>query len=182
MFSVYVDADSFPGVLLDIVIRRIVKEDEKIEKAVFVSDRVVPAVRDAVEQNTHRKREEARKRGVTDPLLLRKIRSRMSYVVVPSGPDSADNAIFDMAAAPALCLTHDIPLASRLAAKGITVIDDRGHIYTSDNVGERLSSRNFFTYMRECGIMSERTQPLKSSDVNAFASSFDSVILALGRI
>jgi len=176
MFNVYVDADSFPRELLSIVLRRLVKESVSIGEAVFVSDRVIPAVRDTAEAHTHALREEAKEKGITDKTELRKIRSRISQEVVASGMNSADDRIVEVASLPGFCITHDIPLSSRLCSLGFSVIDDRGHIYTSDNVGERLSSRNFYTELREMGIQSEKTKRLTTADINAFSSAFDTLV------
>lgn len=174
MFNVYVDADSFPSVLMDIVLRRIVKEYPFILDAVFVSDRVIPRVRETVENHTHSLREE--KKDTLDKAELRKIKSRIRYIVVPSGTDSADNMICSLASLPGFALTHDVPLSLRLVGKGLVVLDDRGHIYTKENIRERFSERNFNTELREWGIFSEKTRPLTPGDINAFSSSFDSVI------
>ena len=178
MFNVYVDSDSFPRELLSIVLRRLVKEYDYIYEAVFVSDRVIPDVRDTSEALTHTLREKAKEEGITDKLELRKIKSRIRQIVVSSGMNSADDRIVEIASLPGFCITHDIPLASRLAEKGFSVLDDRGHIYTKDNVGERLSNRNFYTELREMGIQSEKTKRMTGADINAFAASFDSLISA----
>lgn len=179
MFNVYVDADSFPRELLSIVLRRLIKEYKYINQAVFVSDRVIPLVRDTVEKHTHELREERKDELEKDE--LRKIKSNISYIVVPSGQDSADNKIVEIAVSPALAITHDVPLSSRLVEKGITVIDDRGHVYTEENVNERLSERNFNTELRECGLESGKTKRMTEKDINAFSSSFDSIITKLKR-
>ena len=176
MFNVYIDSDSFPKELLSIVLRRLVKEHASIGEAVFVSDRVLPDVRDTVEAHTHALREEAKANGIIDRTELRKIRSRISQTVVPTGANSADDRIVEMATLPGFCITHDVPLSSRLCEKGFSVIDDRGHIYTKENVGERLSSRNFYTELRECGIQSEKTKRMTGADINAFSSAFDTLV------
>lgn len=181
MFNVYVDADSFPRELLSIVLKRLIKESEHVSRAVFVSDRVVPAVRDTAEAHTHALREEAKKNGITDKAELRKITSMIVQEIVPSAMNSADDRIVEIASLPGFCITHDVPLSSRLCALGFSVIDDRGHIYTSENIGERLSSRNFYTELRECGIQSEKTKRMTASDINAFASSFDSIVSSFIR-
>lgn len=181
MFNVYVDADSFPRELLSIVLKRLVKESAFLGEAVFVSDRVIPAVRDAAESHTHALREEAKGKGITDKAELRKIRSRISQEIVTSGMNSADDRIVEIASLPGFCITHDIPLSSRLCSLGFCVIDDRGHIYTSDNVGERLSSRNFYTELREMGIQSEKTKRMTTADINAFSSAFDTLVSSFVR-
>ncbi len=174
MFNVYVDADSFPATLMNIVLKRLVKESQFLGEAVFVSDRVIPSVRETIENHTHLLREE---NGSTlDKAERRKIRSNIRYIVVPSGTDSADNMIFSIASLPGFAITHDVPLSYRLTTKGLSVIDDRGHIYTEENVRARLSERNINTSLREWGIFSEKTRPLTPGDINTFSASFDSLI------
>lgn len=179
MFNVYVDADSFPRELLSVVLKRLLKEYKYINQAVFVSDRVIPLVRQTVETHTHALREERREELEKEE--LRKIKSNISYIVVPSGENSADDKIVEIAISPALAITHDVPLSFRLCEKGISVLDDRGHIYTEENVRERLSERNFNTLLRECGFESEKTKRMTEGDRNAFSSAFDSVINQLKR-
>ncbi len=177
MFSIYVDADSFPSVLMNIVLKRIVKESCFIEEAVFVSDRVIPKVREVRENHTHLLREEKKQLLSTEELKL--IKSNIRYIVVESSPDAADDEIVAISKPPAIAITHDVPLSYRLVEKGLVCIDDRGHIYTKDNVGERLSERNFNTDMREYGMESGRTKSLTQADINAFSSSFDALIYKL---
>lgn len=174
MFNVYVDADSFPSCLLPMVLKRLVKEREYIQDAVFVSDRVIPLVRNTIEGDTHSLRLE--KEGVMGKDELRRIKSHLSYIVVEPGPDSADNMICEIAERPGFVITHDVPLSSRVVEKGLDALDDRGHIYTTENIRERLSERNFFTSLRECGLESTKTKKLDAGDMNAFASSFDRLI------
>ncbi len=174
MFNIYVDADSFPSSLMNIVLRRLLREYASIGEAVFVSDRVIPLVRETVENHTHHLREE--KKDTLDKESLRKVKSNIRYVVVPSGTDSADNTIFELATLPGFAITHDIPLSYRLTTKGLSVIDDRGHIYTNENIKARLSERNINTELREWGVFNEKTRPLTPGDINAFSSSFDLMV------
>ena len=49
--------------------------------------------------------------------------------------------LVENAAIPGFAITHDVPLSNRLVEKGIVVLDDRGGIYTSNNIKERLSDK-----------------------------------------
>ena len=66
-----------------------------------------------------------------------------SAVRVDGGPDEADNYIAEHAEPGDIAVTADIPLASRLVGKGILTIDPRGTEYSRENIGERLSVRDF---------------------------------------
>src|SRR5262245_41085339 len=61
----------------------------------------------------------------------------VSVVRVRQGPDVADAYIIERGAPGDFCVTADIPLASALVDKGLTVIDPRGERYSPENIGER---------------------------------------------
>src|SRR5439155_13906125 len=65
----------------------------------------------------------------------------VSFVRVAGGLDVADSFIVESSSPGDLCVTADIPLASRLVDKGLIVIDPRGDLYSKDSIGERLSIR-----------------------------------------
>lgn len=180
MFNIYVDADSFPKALLDIVLRRIIKEYDYIKEAYFISDRVISEVRNTSEGHTALLREN--KKDILEKNELRKIKSNIKYEVVEKGENSADDRIVELAHTPSFAITHDVPLSFRLCEKGLKVLDDRGHIYTSDNIRERLGIRNVNTTLREWGIMSEKTKSMKDRDILHFSQSFDALIEEYKRI
>ena len=67
------------------------------------------------------------------------------------GPDAADDHIAEEAQPGDLAVTADIPLAAKLVAKGVVAIDPRGAEYTEENIGERLSVRDFMDQLRSTG-------------------------------
>lgn len=170
MFNIYVDADSFPKELINIVLDRAIKESSYLGEIVFVSDRVIREVRNTSERHTFLLREGLEKDE------RRNIKSNIKYIVVEKGLNSADDKIVEIAKLPSFAITHDIPLALRLVEKGLTVLDDRGNIYTEENIRERKSERDFFTQLRECGLESNINRPINSKTINKFSSSFDSLI------
>jgi len=166
----YVDGDSVP-VPIRAVILRCAKRTGL--PTLFVADRLLKDVQCAKEEDTHERRLKAEAAGTGDEESLRNIRSVIGQVLVPSGQDSADNYLVEHVETPALAITHDIPLAYRLVEKDVVVLDDRGHVYTKENVGERLSERNVNMLLREWGMGDERTKPLSASQVKAFADALD---------
>ncbi|PZQ27395.1 MAG: YaiI/YqxD family protein [Stenotrophomonas acidaminiphila] len=71
---------------------------------------------------------------------------------VQGGYDVADDAIVERAQAGDLVVTQDIPLAARVLANGAQAINPRGDRFTSDNIAERLSMRNFMDELRGAGV------------------------------
>ena len=94
-------------------------------------------------------------------------------IIVEPDTDSADREIVKGATSKDLVVTRDIPLASELVKGGVSAIDDRGAVFDQDNIGVRLSMRNFMYELRESGIHAERTRPATKRDVAAFANALD---------
>lgn len=170
MFTLYVDADSCPKNLRTILLRRIMKDSLA---AFFVADRPLKDVQLAYEQHTASLRSEAKKQGIEE---VRSITSSIVNIVVPPNTDSADDWIVEHAAPPCLAITHDIPLAARLVEKGIPTIDDRGGIFTPEEMAERLSMRNAMKEFREMGIFSEKHKPMGPKETKAFSDTLDTML------
>lgn len=173
MFSIYIDGDSLPKTHRAIVLRRIVKDYIYIKECIFAADRLLPDVRDAIDQHTASLRLPLR--DSLDKAELRKIKSNISMVVVETGANSADDKLVEVASSPAFAITHDIPLAARLVEKGIVVLDDRGHELTSENIRARLSERNFMEELRLSGFQNDKTKSFDQRTINEFSNSFDKV-------
>jgi uncharacterized protein YaiI (UPF0178 family) len=102
-------------------------------------------------------------------------------VRVGGGPDAADDYIADEAEQGDLAITADIPLASRLVEKGVRTIDPRGEEYTRENIGERLSIRDFMDGLRSTGVDTGGHGTWGDREKQAFASTFDRVLTAAIR-
>ena len=100
----------------------------------------------------------------------------VTAVRVDGGPDVADRHIAEHAAPGDVAVTADIPLAALLVEKGVTVVDPRGEEYTSENVGERLSVRDFMDGLRSTGIVTGGPRPYGARDKQAFAAALDRVL------
>ena len=100
----------------------------------------------------------------------------VSFVRVTKGADVADAYIVDASAAGDFCVTADIPLAAALVAKGLTVIDPRGDLYSKENIGERLGMRDFMEGLRESGVQTGGPRPFNSKAKQKFAARFDQLI------
>ena len=174
MFNIYIDADSLPKQHRAIILKRIVKESTYIGECVFASDRILNDVRDARDAHTASLRLPYREKIDKDE--LRKIKSNIQMVVVPTGTNSADDYLFENSKTPGFAITHDVPLSDRLVQKGLLVLDDRGNIFTSENIKERLSDRNFMTSLRELGFESEKNKAFDQRTINEFAQAFDSIL------
>ena len=93
--------------------------------------------------------------------------------ICPPGEGAADDHIAALARPGDLVLTRDLPLAERLVEAGIAVLDDRGRIFTKENIRERRSIRDFVVGLAENGLGTERTASYGKKELNSFANSLD---------
>ena len=105
----------------------------------------------------------------------------VTAVTVSGGPDVADDHIADNAQPGDLAITADIPLASRLVEKHVSTIDPRGTEYTEENIGERLSIRDFMDQLRSTGVETGGPSAYGPKDKQAFAATLDRVVTQLLR-
>jgi uncharacterized protein YaiI (UPF0178 family) len=103
----------------------------------------------------------------------------VQMLVCPPGEGSADDCLAEMARQGDIALTRDIPLASRLLEAGAAVLDDRGRIYTAENIRERLSLRDFTVSLAENGFDFERSPGYGKKELKGFADSFDKLMTGL---
>ena len=141
-FSIWVDADSCPIPVKDIIFRFCKRLNLKL---IFVANHQIPMPKSELFQ----------------------------MIVCDATPDAADNYIVENASQNDIVITRDIPMASRLIEKNITTINDRGLLFTSENIREKLSLRNFNKELYDNGILSEKTSTFSKKDVNNFANCFD---------
>jgi len=171
MFNMYVDADSLPRALRPIILKASTRAGGL---CVFVADRQLPDIASFINTDTHQRRVEA---GGD-----RSMKSNVRMVVVRTGENSADDTLVETAEPGSLCITHDIPLASRLLQKGCTVLDDRGSEYTKDNIKSLLTGREVNNTLREAGIFSEQQKSRSVNTVKDFADNLDRVLTRMLRI
>ena len=106
---------------------------------------------------------------------------RIRMVQVPGGPDVADDHIAEHAEAGDVAITADIPLAARLVPKKVIVMTPRGEELDEENVGERLSMRDFMTDLRDTGVMTGGPKAYSDRDKNQFANALDRALTKAGR-
>lgn len=99
--------------------------------------------------------------------------AHVSAIRVDGGPDVADLYIAEHAVDGDVAVTADIPLAALLVPKGVVVLDPRGEEYTTENIGERLSVRNFMDGLRVSGVETGGHAAYGARDKQAFANALD---------
>ncbi len=101
--------------------------------------------------------------------------------ICPAGDNAADDRIVELAQSGDLALTRDVPLAKRLVEKDVIVMDDRGRVFTKNNINELLSMRNFMVGLVNNGLEFKRTADYNKKDFKNFADSLDKILSKLSR-
>ncbi len=100
----------------------------------------------------------------------------ITYIIVASGPDEADNRIVEMVEENDLVITGDIPLADRIITKKARAINHHGKLYTNDNIKNYLAMRNLMQELRDIGEVTSGPPPFKQKDAHEFANQFDKIL------
>jgi uncharacterized protein YaiI (UPF0178 family) len=102
-------------------------------------------------------------------------------VIVPAGPDVADDWIVERAGPQAIVVTSDIPLASRSLKAGATVLAPDGRLFNDASIGMALAMRNLMDDLRSAGETTRGPRPFGPRDRSAFLSALDSAFRRLKR-
>ncbi len=122
-----------------------------------------------------RESREPRYRLVFIAARLLKVGPACEFVLVEGGPDAADRELLARAAAGDIAVTRDLPLAERLAEMDVTALNDRGEVFTRENVRERRSARDRAAELRALGLAPEspRARSWGPREFKSFADALD---------
>jgi uncharacterized protein YaiI (UPF0178 family) len=99
-------------------------------------------------------------------------------ILVGDSADAADNWIAERITAADVCVTSDIPLASRCLKQGARVVSPTGKNWTSANIGNALAGREIARHLRELGAKTRGPAPLTKMDRSRFLSALDLAVQA----
>ncbi|PKN87977.1 MAG: YaiI/YqxD family protein [Deltaproteobacteria bacterium HGW-Deltaproteobacteria-1] len=114
------------------------------------------------------------------PLRLEKL-ANLTLVVVPDGPDVADDRIVESVRPGDLVITADIPLADRVVAKQAFAMNPRGTLYTEHNIKDRLGMRDLLGDLRDSGMITGGPAAFSKKDRQAFANQLDSFLVRIAE-
>ena len=105
----------------------------------------------------------------------------VSMVLVGDSADAADDWIAERIGSTDVCVTSDIPLASRCLKKGARVVSRTGKHWTPANIGNALAGREIARHLRELGANTRGPAPLTKQDRSRFLSVLDTAVQAVLR-
>lgn len=103
-------------------------------------------------------------------------------VIVPEGPDVADQWIADRAVAGDIVITGDIPLAAKCVAAGACVLKHNGEALTQANVGNALAMRDLMADLRSADPFRQGGgKPFSKADRSYFLNALEREIQRVKR-
>lgn len=109
-------------------------------------------------------------------------RPNVHLITVAATPDAADDWIADRVTPADVCVTADIPLASRCLAKAVRALAPNGKHWTADNIGNALAGRELSRHLRELNVASGGPLPLSKQDRARFLGALDTAVQAALRL
>jgi len=97
----------------------------------------------------------------------------VSMIIVGDAFDAADDWIAERIGQGDVCITSDIPLASRALANGARVVAPNGRVWTNANIGSALAGRELSRHLRELGVATGGPAALTKADRSRFLSALD---------
>ena len=112
-------------------------------------------------------------RPSTDPMV--------STVFVTGGADAADDWIAERIGPTDICVTNDIPLASRCLERGAQALKPNGEAFTDHGIGMALAQRELMQTLRETGAVTGGPRPFSKADRSNFLNRLETATQAAKR-
>jgi hypothetical protein len=106
---------------------------------------------------------------------------QIKMIIVAEGADAADDWIAEHITPADICVTNDIPLASRCLKKQARALAANGKLWTENNIGSALAGREVGRYLRETGVNTGGPPPFSKADRSRFLNALDTVVQAALR-
>ena len=107
--------------------------------------------------------------------------TRLEMVVVPEGPDEADDWIAERAGFSDIAITVDIPLAKRCLDKNAYVLGATGKPFSVDSIGMALAMRDLKAHLRETGEIKGYNATFTRQDRSRFLQALEQIIQIIKR-
>lgn len=106
---------------------------------------------------------------------------RIHRITVKEGADAADDWIADHIEANDICITADIPLASRCLKKDALAIGSTGKPFNDTNIGTALAMRDLSAHLRETGEIAGHNPSFTAKDRSRFLQTLEESIQKIKR-
>ena len=113
---------------------------------------------------------------VSNQWLRLDVGENIKKVVVPGNFDAADDWIVENIREGDICVTGDIPLASRCLEGGAFVMGHGGRLFTRENIGMALAMRELKSQLRDMGEDRGFNASFSQKDRSRFLSALEQAV------
>lgn len=106
---------------------------------------------------------------------------QVERIIVPEGPDAADDWIAAHAGKGDIVITQDIPLASRALKAGARAIGNTGRPFTDASIGMALAMRELSQHLRETGQSRGFNAAFTKADRSTFLQALEMAVQTILR-
>ncbi len=106
----------------------------------------------------------------------------VNRVVVPEGPDVADDWIAEHITPGDIAVTADIPLAARCVDAEADALSPTGKPFTKDSIGMALAMRNLMSDLRETGEISGHNAAFTKKNRSDFLQALENMVQKAKRV
>ena len=103
-------------------------------------------------------------------------KKQITLKIVGGELDAADDWIIEQIQPDDIVITGDIPLASRCLQKGAQVLGPAGKVFTENNIGQAVATRNLLSELREAGQITGGPPPVTKKDRSSFLQKLNEII------
>ena len=118
---------------------------------------------------------------VSNSIMRIPVHPLIERAIVSDAFDAADDWIAERITPADICVTNDIPLASRCLKKNARALAANGKLWTENNIGNALAGREVGKYLRETGVNTGGPPPFSKADRSRFLNALDTVVQAALR-
>jgi len=100
----------------------------------------------------------------------------VELVIVAQGADAADDWIAEHIGKADICITNDIPLASRCLENGALALKPNGEAFTENMIGMALANRELMQGLRETGEITGGPSAFSKADRSNFLNRLETTV------
>lgn len=100
----------------------------------------------------------------------------VQIVTVGGGFDEADDWIAERITSRDICVTNDVPLASRCVEKGAVALSPGGRVFDETSTAMALAMRNLGQHVREAQQSQTYNPPFSARDRSTFLQSLERLV------
>lgn len=102
-------------------------------------------------------------------------------VIVPEGPDAADDWIAERITPADIAVTQDILLAGRCVEKGARALSPAGRLFDRQSIGMAVAMRNLMQDLRESGDIPGHNPAFTKKDRSNFLQALETAVQAVKK-